>query len=148
MESWDPIYAYAAMFGLSFMASTLLPLGSEWLLLSLVVLGYSPVLTVAVATLGNTLGACTTYAIGRWGGRELVQRVFHMKPSTLERGHRLYERYGSWSLLFSWLPVVGDPLCAVGGFFKHAWPAFLVRVAAVKLARYVAVAWLTLKATA
>jgi membrane protein YqaA with SNARE-associated domain len=146
MESWDPIYAYAALFGVSFLASTLLPLGSEWLLLGLVLLGYSPFLTVAVATLGNTLGACTTYALGRWGGRELVMRVFHMTTASLARSHRLYVRYGSWSLLFSWVPIVGDPLCAISGFFKHAMPAFLALVVAGKLVRYIAVAWLTLQA--
>jgi membrane protein YqaA with SNARE-associated domain len=146
MEQWNPMLAYAALFGISFLASTLLPLGSEWLLLGLVLLGYSPVLTVAVATLGNTLGACTTYAIGRWGGRERVLRGFHMNPASLARSHRLYVRYGSWSLLFSWLPIVGDPLCAISGFFEQAWPAFLALVFTGKLVRYIAVAWLTLQA--
>jgi len=113
--------------------------------MGLVLVGYSPVLTVAVATLGNSLGACTTYAVGRWGGRELVLRVFRMNPASLARSQQFYARYGCWSLLFSWVPVVGDPLCAISGFFKHGWHCFLALVVAGKLARYVALAWLTLQ---
>lgn len=147
MESWNPAYAYAAIFTVSLLASTLLPLGSEWLLVALLLNGFSPLATVIVATAGNTLGACTTYAVGRYGGHALAARWLSIKQADLERSQKLYARYGCWTLLFSWLPVIGDPLCAFSGFFKMRLPLFAGLVLTGKLARYSAVAWLTLSMT-
>ncbi len=118
MESWNPAYASALLFTVSLLSSTLLPLCSEWLLIAMLVKGFSPLVAVAVATAGNTLGACTTYAVGWFGGQALATRLFSIKQANLDRSQRFYTRYGYWTLLFSWLPVIGDPLCAFSGFFK------------------------------
>lgn len=147
MESWNPAYAYAALFTLSLLASTLLPLGSEWLLIAMVVNGFSPLVAVAVATAGNTLGACTTYAVGWFGGHALATRLLRIKQADLDRSQRYYTRYGYWTLLFSWVPVIGDPLCAFSGFFKLRLSLFTGLVLTGKLARYIAVTWLTLTVT-
>src|SRR5262245_27608793 len=111
MEDFLAGHGYAALFALSFLASTLVPLGSEWLLVTMLLKKYDPAMTVAVASVGNYLGACTTWAIGVWGGPFLIRRVLRIGTPAEERAGRLYQRYGAWSLLFSWLPVVGDPLC-------------------------------------
>ncbi len=135
-----------ALFGLSFLASTVVPLGSEWLLVLLVAGGSDPVAAVSVATAGNTAGAMTTYWIGLAGGNWFTERVLRMDDNSVERAKERYRRFGSWSLLFSWLPVVGDPLCLAGGILKVQWWRFLSLVTVGKLARYWIVAWITLKA--
>lgn len=144
MEHFFTSPGYPALFLLSFLASTLVPLGSEWLLVALLLKGYDPVSTIAVATAGNTLGACTTYAIGLYGGPFLISRVLRISDEARQRAERLYARYGSWSLLFSWTPVVGDPLCLVGGILRVRFPKFFLLVSSGKLARYVLVGFITL----
>ncbi len=71
-------HGYPALFLLSFLASTLVPLGSEWLLAVLLLNGFDPFMVVPVATVGNSCGALTTYAIGLWGGPFLVQRFLRV----------------------------------------------------------------------
>jgi membrane protein YqaA with SNARE-associated domain len=138
-------HGYPALFLLSFFASTLLPLGSEWLLVTMLLKGFDPIPSVALATLGNTLGALTTYGIGIWGGPVLIGRLLRIDEAARQRAERFYARYGVWSLLLSWLPVIGDPLCLVGGLLRVGFGRFLLLVAAGKLARYVMVALLTLE---
>ena len=136
-------YGYPALFLLSFCAATLLPLGSEWLLIAMVAQHHDPVASVIVATTGNYLGACTSYLIGIYGGDFLSARILRIGTADRERAERLFARYGSWSLLFYWLPVVGDPLCLVGGLLKIGFLRFSILVAAGKLGRYAVIAWLT-----
>lgn len=135
-----------ALFCLSFLASTVIPLGSEWLLVALLLQGNDPAVAVGVATLGNTLGACTTYWIGLWGAPYVIGRVLRISEKDRQKAERFYARYGSWSLLLSWLPVIGDPLCLAGGILKAGFAKFLVLVFSGKLARYVIVSLVTLKA--
>jgi membrane protein YqaA with SNARE-associated domain len=132
-----------ALFLLSFLASTLLPLGSEWLLVVLIINGHSVERVVMVATIGNYLGACTTYVIGVWGSQFVITRILRINENDLARAHSVYRKYGSWSLLLSWLPVVGDPLCLLGSLFKIRFFRYSLLVFSGKLARYVAVALLT-----
>ena len=132
-----------ALFLLSFLASTLLPLGSEWLLVVLIIHGHSVQSVVTVATVGNYLGACTTYLIGLWGSQFLITKVLRIDEKNMTRAHALYRKYGCWSLLLSWLPVVGDPLCLLGGIFRVRFFRYSVLVFSGKLVRYIAVAFLT-----
>ena len=100
MEEWLVSHGLAALFLLSFCAATLLPLGSEWLLATLLLGGSDPGLSVAAATVGNTLGAVTTYAIGLWGGPLFTARLLRIDVAARRRAERLYGRYGFWTLLF------------------------------------------------
>ncbi len=136
-----------ALFFLSFLASTLVPLGSEWLLVVLLLNRTDPLAAVAVATVGNWLGACTTWAVGVWGGTFLIRRLLRVSPAAEERAETFYHRYGSWSLLLSWLPVIGDPLCLVGGLLRVGFLRFSLLVFIGKLARYAVVAWAVLRAS-
>jgi membrane protein YqaA with SNARE-associated domain len=144
MESFLASHGYSDLFALSFLASTLLPVGSEWLLVLMLLKGNDPLATVAVATIGNYLGGCTTWAIGVWGGPLLVRRILRIDPATEEAAVRFYRRYGVWSLLLSWLPIIGDPLCLAGGILKVDFTRFSLLVFTGKLVRYAVVAWLTL----
>ncbi len=141
-------HGYPALFILSFLASTLLPLGSEWLLATLLMQGFSPAASVALATAGNTLGAVTTYLVGIYGGDWLIRRVLRIDEKARARAEGFYRRYGVWSLLLSWLPVIGDPLCLVGGLLKVRFAHFALLVGCGKLVRYLIVAWLTLQVAA
>ncbi|RNC67734.1 MAG: DedA family protein [Desulfuromonadales bacterium] len=146
MEHFLASHGYPALFLTSFLAATLVPLGSEWLLVALILKRHDPALAVAVATAGNWLGACTTYGIGVWGGPFLVRRVLRIDEAAEQKAERFYARWGAWSLLFSWLPVVGDPLCLVGGLLRVGFGRFSLLVAGGKLARYAFIAWVTAKA--
>lgn len=137
-------YGYPALFILSFLASTVIPLGSEWMLVALLLNGKDPVLSVAVATAGNTLGACTTYLIGLYGGPFLIGRVLRISEESRQKAEMHYARYGSWSLLLSWVPVLGDPLCLVGGMLRVHPGRFAILVLAGKLVRYVVVGMVAL----
>jgi membrane protein YqaA with SNARE-associated domain len=137
-----------ALFCLSFLAATVLPIASEWLLAALIANQVDLTASVAVATLGNTLGAVTTWAVGMWGGMWLLQRWLRISEDDRLRAERWYARWGSWSLLLAWAPVVGDPLCLVGGLLKVPLVRFIPLVAAGKAARYLFVAWATLQLTA
>lgn len=146
-EQWLLEHGVLALFLLSFLAATLLPVGSEWLLAALLINGSDPALSVLVATAGNTCGALTTYAIGLWGGPWLVRRVLRIDDVTQERAARFFARYGAWTLLFTWVPVVGDPLCLVAGVLRIRFWRFLLLVGVGKFVRYLLVALLTLEGT-
>ena len=147
MEQWLLEYGYPALFLLSLLASTLVPLGSEWLLAVLLINGFDPSLVVSVATVGNSCGALTTYAIGMWGGPFVVQRVLRVSPVRQQQAEHYFARYGCWALLFSWVPLLGDPLCLVGGVLRTGFWRFVVLVSVGKFIRYLVVAKLVLEGT-
>lgn len=132
-----------ALFVLSFLAATIIPLGSEWLLIALILNGFDAKSVVVVATMGNYLGACTTYAIGFYGSDFLIKKILRVDDNSLGRATSFYKKYGLWSLLFSWVPIIGDPLCLVGGILRLGFPVFSVLVFIGKLSRYAAIAYLT-----
>lgn len=136
---------YPALFFLSFFASTLIPLGSEWLLVALIVQGFAPLPVVLVASTGNLMGACTSYGIGIYGSTFLTTRMLRLDKYNRARAERFFATYGIWSLLLSWLPVIGDPLCVVAGMMKVGFGRFVILVMTGKAARYTAVAWATVE---
>jgi membrane protein YqaA with SNARE-associated domain len=146
LENFLVDHGLPALFLLSFLASTVFPLGSEWLVVTLILKNFQPEYVVAVATMGNYLGACTTYFVGLWGAVFLIKKVLRIDEASLAKAQMLYRRYGSWSLLFSWLPVIGDPLCLVGGALRINFILFSLLVFAGKLARYAIIAALTASA--
>lgn len=131
---------YPALFLFSFLAATIIPLGSEWLLTAMIIHGEPVVPVVATATTGNFLGACTTYLIGLYGGPFLIKKVLRVEEKSRQRAELFFARYGSWSLLLSWVPVIGDPLCLVAGIFRIPWISFSLLVITGKLARYATLA--------
>ena len=144
LHDWLNQPGYLSLFFMSFLASTLLPLGSEWLLVMMLAGGYDPLASVATATVGNYLGAVVTYLIGIGGGTWLIEKVMRVSPRQQEQAQRYYHRYGAFSLFFSWLPIIGDPLCLVGGMLRVNFGLFTLLVASGKLVRYAVTAWITL----
>lgn len=139
-------HGLSSLFFLSFLASTLLPLGSEWLLALLIAEGMSSFIVILVATIGNFLGSFTTYLIGRWGADFMVSRMLRINDFETGKAKRIYRRWGIWSLLFSWMPIVGDPLCLAAGIFKASPVWFSMLVNTGKCFRYVFVAWVVFSA--
>src|SRR5918994_613090 len=98
---------------------------------------------VLVAGLGNTLGSALNWFVGRSVERFRDRRWFPVRPEALERAQARYRRYGRWSLLLSWLPVIGDGLTVGAGIMREPLGPFLLLVGAVKTARYVAIVAVT-----
>ena len=124
-----------SLFGSAFLSATLLPGSSEVLLAYLVSTNeHSPGLLLAIATLGNTLGGFTSYWLGRFFALRFPNRKLREK-------HQLaisrIQHWGSFSLLLSWVPVLGDPLCVAAGYLRiNPWLALLL-LALGKAARYI-----------
>lgn len=140
--------AYIALFASAFVAATLVPFYSEVAVVGMVALQANPVLVLATATLGNTLGAAVNWGLGRFLLRYRDRRWFPAEQQQLARAQRWFGRYGVWSLLLAWLPVGGDPLTFVAGIMRVRLSVFIVLVAAGKTARYAAVIWLVERAAA
>ncbi len=136
------MFAYATLFVSAFLAATLIPLPSEVPLLVVVRSRDAVLLPVAVATLGNYLGACTTYALAR----RLFARRFQDAVVAHARGASLFRRYGAVTLLFSWVPVIGDAFVALAGAARIRLSVFSLYVALGKFARYAVVAYLASRA--
>lgn len=136
---------YAGLFGVSFLAATILPAQSEIGLAGLILSDdYALWLLVAVASTGNTLGAVVNWFLGRGVEHLHDKKWFPVSPEQLKRATSWYHRYGRWSLLLSWAPFVGDPLTLAAGVLKEPLWSFLVLVAIAKTTRYVVVAGITL----
>jgi membrane protein YqaA with SNARE-associated domain len=133
-----------ALFGLffaAFLAATPIPFQSEVVFLGMQAAGWAPLTLILVASVGNVLGSCVTYALGRWLGDLRDHPRFPIKPAQLARAERWYARWGLWSLLISCAPG-GDVLVALAGLLRAPFAVFLILVTIAKTARYVAVGWL------
>lgn len=130
---------YFLIFLSAFGAATLLPLYSEVAVGAAVHSGYQPWLIWLAASLGNTLGAVVNWWLGRYLQRFKERRWFPFKTAQLEQAQRWFARYGVWSLLFVWLPVVGDALTLVAGVMRVRLSLFIVLVALGKSLRYAVV---------
>ena len=142
MISWFalPEVGLGAVFLISILASTILPLGSEPALLAYVALSPDAVWpAIGVATFGNTLGAVITFWMGA-GAHQALARTTGAPPGRWQRrAEALADRYGAPILLFSWLPFIGDPLCAVAGWLRLPFWRCLGCMALGKFVRYVVV---------
>lgn len=136
--------AYLGLFLSAFIAATLLPLQSEAALVGLLLTDYSPWLLIGVASAGNILGSTVNWLLGRWIERFRQRRWFPVSEAGLARAQHWYRRYGKWSLLLSWVPVLGDPLTVMAGVLRERFVVFLLLVSVAKIGRYLALAALTL----
>jgi len=139
-------FGYVGMFLAAFLAATILPLSSEVVLSALLVTGLSPTALVAVATTGNVLGSFLNYGLGYWLSIEVVRRWLKMSETEFSQAERRFEKYGLASLLFAWVPIIGDPLTVVAGVLRVRLAWFFILVTVGKLARYIVLAYVTIKA--
>lgn len=131
------------LFGSAFLAATILPFYSEVVLFALLRQGKDPLLLLAIATLGNTLGSVVNWWLGLYLLRFQNRRWFYFTPAQIARAQGWFQRYGYWTLLLAWLPIGGDPLTLVAGIMKIRLGVFLVLVAMGKGLRYAAVIYLS-----
>jgi len=136
--------AYVSLFFTALIAATLFPLSSEALLATLLYQDYSPWLLWLIATTGNSLGSCINWYLGKQCLHWQHKPWFPIKHEPLARAQTHFQRYGIFSLLFAWLPIVGDPLTFVAGVLRVNFWLFLGFVVTGKALRYGVIIIITL----
>lgn len=132
---------YLGLFTAAGLAATILPAQSEIVLAGMVLSGrYDIPALIAVASAGNVLGSLLNWVLGRSIAGFENRRWFPVSRESVARAEAWYRRYGYWSLLLSWVPVIGDPLTVVAGVLREPLPVFLTLVTIAKVGRYIAVA--------
>lgn len=134
------IAPYLGLFAVAFVAASLLPAQSEVIFAGLLVAGdYNPLILLLTATAGNTLGSLTNWLLGRFLEDFRDRKWFPFSTNAIERAEHWYSRWGKWSLLLSWAPVVGDVLTLAAGIMRLRLRVFLPLIVLAKGGRYVAV---------
>lgn len=128
----------------SFLAATILPLGSEVALVAALQDNQSLVWVVLCATLGNTLGGMTNYLLGWFAKWYWLEKYFRIKQAKVEQLSLRFQKHGAWLALFCWLPIIGDPLAVMLGLLRLPWKPIILFMAIGKGVRYVVIAliWL------
>ena len=135
------VLEYLGLFAVALLAATILPAQSEVVLAGMILSErYHLWLLILVASIGNVLGSVVNWFLGRFISHFEGRRWFPVKRNQIAKAERWYQRYGYWSLLLSWAPIVGDPLTVVAGVLREPLPVFLVLVTIAKVGRYLAVA--------
>lgn len=135
------VAAHLGLFSAAFLAATILPAQSEAVLAGLILAKTYPLWSlIAVASLGNVLGAVVNWGVGRGIDRFRSARWFPLSEEALTKAQGWYRRWGAWSLLLSWAPVIGDPLTLVAGVMREPLWRFLLLVSLAKTGRYLILA--------
>jgi membrane protein YqaA with SNARE-associated domain len=127
---------YLGLFLTAFLAATLLPGGSEVVFAGLLAAGHDPFTLWAWATAGNSLGAAVNWLLGRYLLHFEERRWFPFDRGNLGRAQGWFQRYGVWSLLLAWAPVVGDAITFIAGMMRVRFDVFLMLTAIGKGMRY------------
>ena len=136
---------YAGSFFVALLSASILPLQSEAVLVGLLLSETHPVwLLLAVASTGNVLGSLVNWYLGKYLQHFQHRRWFPVKPDQLDKASRWYQKYGKWSLLLSWVPIIGDPLTVIAGVLREPFVPFLLLVTVAKVSRYLVLAGITL----
>ena len=126
---------YATLFISALISATLFPLGSEAILLYDLNEGYSALWLLIWATLGNTLGAVVNYILG-YQGEKFLENKNIVNKEKFTKFTNLFEKYGAYTLLLSWLPLVGDFFTLAGGVARYPFWKFFLLVLVAKFGRY------------
>ena len=134
---------YLSLFFISFLAATILPFSSELSLAGLISTSNfnNPLLLIA-ASLGNILGSVVNWFIGFYSRNLTTKKWFPFKETQIERSSKWLSKFGKWSLLFTWVPIVGDPLTFVAGLLRVRFLDFIILVAIGKVSRYLIIFYL------
>ena len=135
-------HALIGLFSAAFLAATVLPAQSEGILVWLLSLKkYNPVWLLAAATAGNVAGAAVNWWLGKYAARFRDKKWFPFSPAEFAKAERFFQKYGVWSLLLAWVPIVGDPLTLAAGALGVRFLPFALLVTLGKLGRYGAIYW-------
>jgi membrane protein YqaA with SNARE-associated domain len=136
---------YGALFAAALLSATIFPFQSEAVLFAMLVAEHYPWwLLILVASAANILGSIVNWFLGRFITRFEDRRWFPVKRNQMARAEAWYSRYGRWTLLLSWVPIIGDPLTIVAGLLREPLRVFIPLVALAKTGRYLAVGALSL----
>ena len=128
---------YLSIFILSFLAATLLPMSSELTLAGLLSTNtYNSFALLGTASLGNVLGSVFNWLLGFYFLKYINKKWFPFKQNQITSTSKWFQKFGIWSLLFAWVPIIGDPLTFVAGILRVKFFSFLILVAVGKISRY------------
>jgi len=128
---------YLSLFVISFLAATILPFSSELTLAGLIATSnYDNLLLLIVASFGNVLGAVVNWVLGFYSRNFSTKKWFPFKDEQIEKSSIWFNKFGRWSLLFAWVPIIGDPLTLAAGLLRVKFIEFLILVTIGKLSRY------------
>ena len=134
---------YLSLFFISFLAATILPFSSELTLAGLIsTSNYDNLLLLIIASFGNVLGSVVNWGLGFYSRNLTTKKWFLFKETQIERSSKWFSKFGKWSLLFAWVPILGDPLTLVAGLLRVRFLDFIILVAIGKVSRYLIVFYL------
>lgn len=137
--------SYLILFISAFLSATLLPLQSEAVLVTLLVQEkYWVSLLLFSASVGNILGSCVNWYLGIKIEQYKDRTWFPVSEKNMRKAEAIYQKYGYWSLLLSWVPIIGDPITLIAGLLKEHFARFLLMVSLAKIGRYLFVYWVLL----
>ncbi len=131
-----PLGDALVLFWAALLSATLVPGGSETMLVYFLQQGYPKILLLLLSTVGNASGAVLNYFLGVWGGKWLTHRWLGFKKKTLVQARGFFDKWGGYAIFLSFLPVIGDPITAVAGMLRYSFAKFLFIMTAGKLLRY------------
>jgi len=120
----------------SFISATLFPLGSEALLLYYLSENFNYIYLLAIASIGNTFGSILNYWFGLKGEEYLLEKKM-IKEKNIIKYKKYFDKYGAYTLLISWVPIVGDGFTLIAGILKYDLKQFILLVFIAKFFRYV-----------
>ena len=128
---------YLSLFTISFLAATILPLSSELMLAGLIATSnYDSLLLLIVASFGNVLGSIFNWTLGFHSRNLTTKKWFPFNETQIERSSKWFDKFGKLSLLFAWVPIIGDPLTLAAGLLRVKFIEFLILVSIGKVSRY------------
>ena len=134
---------YLSLFIISFLAATILPLSSELTLAGLMATSnYDNLLLLIFASLGNVLGSVVNWILGFYSRNLVKKKWFPFKDQQIEKSSSWFNKFGKWSLLFAWVPIIGDPLTLVAGLLRVKFIEFIILVTIGKVSRYMVIFYL------
>ena len=134
---------YISLFLISLLAATILPFSSEVTLATLIASSnYNNLSLLIFASLGNILGSVVNWVLGFYSRNLATKRWFPFKDKQIKKSSSWFNRFGKWSLLFAWVPIIGDPLTLVGGLLRVKFIEFLILVTIGKVSRYIVIFYL------
>ncbi|MGA1931824.1 YqaA family protein [Arcobacter sp. YIC-464] len=132
---------YLTLFISALVSATLIPFGSEALLIYDIKEGYNLYLLLFFATFGNSLGSIINYFLGLKGEEFLVKKKLLNEQRVLKT-KKYFDKYGAWCILLSWVPIIGDPITFIAGVLKFNLKLFILLVVIAKFSRYAFIALL------
>jgi membrane protein YqaA with SNARE-associated domain len=128
---------YLSLALISFLAATIIPLSSELALASLLSTNeHNSFILIGTASLGNILGSIFNWLLGFYLFKYINKKWFPFKENQVNAASKKFSKFGAWSLLFAWVPIIGDPLTFMAGILKINFLLFLILVAVGKISRY------------